>query len=261
MRKRISPEEWVTRPLRGLVIVLALVLMWLVVSLFWVPQVAGVSPPAQLLKIQFDDKAVVAVPITTPTYDFVDRPLFLSSRRPAAGAPIVDPQSELPTTEVFTLDGFSLKGVFSSEGVEGVMLKSEEGESVRLYLGQDLEGLKLAQVESRGALFSAPENSGRPDVRLAMELGVIPVTITQPSSDQAALASAEGDDGGSQLNPLSFEGMDAARADARDRARARRDQAMKEMSEDDMKVGRRTGGSDDSGSKTYERKGMIGERN
>ena len=222
------PDAALQRALLGALLVLGLAAVWLLLTLVWVPEIDGRRPPEALLAypsaVGQDDPQSV-----TETYDFVDRPLFLAGRRPVVVAETSDDSApEQQATEVVSLDGFSLLGVFSSQGVGGVMLKSDDGDSVRLFVGQELQGMTLAGVESRGALFTAPERSGRPDVRLAMELGSIPMPATT-ASPEATEDDAEQDQ--PELDPLSFAGMDAAKRDRSSEAaqrRRERDQAWRQ---------------------------------
>lgn len=255
MNEGLNSEAMFARSLRGLMILMALMMAWLLLSLVWVPQVASVAPPVELLTTRSHTDTAVSSPVSTPTYDFVDRPLFLAGRRPVVNEPLDDVQSEPLTTEVVTLDGFSLMGVFSSGGVEGVMLKSEQGESLRLYLGQDLEGLQLTQVESRGALFSAPEKSGRPDVRLAMELGVIPMPVSGTSATDELTEEVPSAENEPQFNPLSFEGMDAMKVAQREKARARQLEALRSLTKEDMMLSPSAESGEPSG---YQIQGTIG---
>lgn len=224
-----NPDTALQSILRAALTVLGLAAMWLVLTVVWVPEIDSMRPPQALLEYppvvsSQDDQASV-----TATYDFVDRPLFLFGRRPvivveAAG----ESEREQQATEVVSLDGFTLLGVFSSQGVEGVMLKSDEGDSLRLYVGEELQGMTLAGVESRSALFSAPARSGRPDVRLAMELGSIPMPAGG-SLTVAAMDNVERDQ--PKSNPLSFEAMDSASRDRSSEAaqrRRERDKAWRE---------------------------------
>ena len=224
-----NPDAALQKFLRATMILLGMALLWLVLTFAWVPEIDSMRPPQALLEYptavssQYDQQPV------TGTYDFVDRPLFLTGRRPVIAAETSDePEREQQATEVLSLDGFSLLGVFSSQGIGGVMLKSDDGDSLRLYVGQELEGMTLAGVESRSALFTALERSGRPDVRLAMELGSIPMPAGGPS--RAAVADGAKPDQ-PQSNPLTFAAMDSANKDRSSEAakrRRERDKAWRE---------------------------------
>ena len=253
-----NPDTALQSILRGGLAVLGLAATWLLVTVVWVPEIDSMRPPQALLEYppvvsSQDDKASV-----TATYDFVDRPLFLTGRRPVIVAEgSGEPELEQQATEVVSLDGFALLGVFSSQGVGGVMLKSDDGDSLRLYVGEELQGMTLAGVESRSALFEAPARSGRPDVRLAMELGSIPMPAGGIST-VAVEDDAEPDQ--PKSNPLTFEAMDAASRDRSNEAaqrRRERDQAWRERvvenlgkSTASVAQGRGSGDDEDKGVKS-----------
>ena len=240
----LDVDALLRRCLRGMIVAAVLALSWLLLTLVWVPEVKGLRPPDAVMAAPSAANGARDAQVMA-NYDFVDRPLFLAGRRPVVVSEAPDEsERERQARDVVSLEGFSLLGVFSSEVAQGVMLKSATGESMRLYVGQDLEGMTLVDVESRAALFSPSQGSQQEDVRLAMELGTISIQSAPP---EAAVSADGAQDSTPDLDPLSFAGMDASRGRAgqseADERRARAEEWRQKVLEGQSKMGIRPGGS------------------
>ena len=88
--------------------------------------------------------------------DFVTRPLFLAVRRPTAPVVVADAVLEPASQEQeMPFDGVGLLGVFASGGVEGAIVKLEDGTRLRVYLGEAVNGWELTETGLRSAVFAA----------------------------------------------------------------------------------------------------------
>ena len=92
--------------------------------------------------------------------DFVTRPLFLAVRRPTAPVVIAEAMPE-PASQVqeMPFDGVGLLGVFASGGVEGAIVKLDDGTRLRVYLGESVNGWELTETGLRSAVFVAPSGA------------------------------------------------------------------------------------------------------
>ena len=229
----VSPEFVLKRSMQTLGGLLVLGAIWVAYVATWPPSVDSVPPSESLLTDLSGPLSTLDKPVPLASFDFVDRPLFRADRRPAPKV-LVDstpaPKRE-PMQETEKLEGFSLTGVFSSGVVQGVMLRSDDGDRIRVNLGDTLEGLTLRSVDSRSAVFVSGNASDQNEVRLAMVLASIPmpsftVTDSRPAGESAPGAEALGSYEPA-VDALSFESIYASRADKK-AARLARNQAMAE---------------------------------
>lgn len=166
----------------------ALILMG--VSL-WTPKVSPVMPSRAALaqeKVGFE-----MTDITQSEGAFVARPLFLSNRRP--GAPgmstVVEPMPVAPSDEKpGRIEDVSLLGVFSSDGVAGVIVAEKGVGPRRIFEGDTLQGWILVDVEPRAAVFSDGDRTARVDMTLLPGLPA-------PTSSREASGPARMAEGGS----------------------------------------------------------------
>ena len=109
---------------------------------------------------------------------FVNRPLFLSSRRP-----VVSPEEapELAQPEVVNADvverieGVTLLGIFSSADASGVIVSEKGVGQRRIFEGDQLQGWELVSVEPRGAVFSGGGRTARLDMQIVSKVAGSPV--------------------------------------------------------------------------------------
>jgi len=228
-----SPEFIVRRSIQALGGLLALGAMWVAFSIAWPPTVDSVPPSESLLTNLPASLSTLDKPVPLASFDFVDRPLFRADRRPAPET-LVDSTpvpKRKPMQETEKLEGFSLTGVFSSGVVQGVMLRSDDGDRIRVNLGDTLEGLTLRSVDARSAVFVSGNAGDESEVRLAMVLASIPMLSSRlaesrPAGESAPEAEAVGTDE-PVADALSFDSIYASRADKK-AARLARNQAMAE---------------------------------
>ena len=94
--------------------------------------------------------------VAEESLDFIDRPLFWSSRRPPVAAiteevAVVAQVSDEAKAE--KLEGIQLLGTFGSGDQSGVIVAAKDDERDRLYVGDTLSGWTLTEVASRAAFF------------------------------------------------------------------------------------------------------------
>jgi len=96
------------------------------------------------------------------SFDFIFRPVFALTRKPPA-------QPDLPSAEeaaalaaleadalvVESIDGVKLLGIFGSGEVAGVIIRLDNGERQRVFVGESIKGWRLQSIESRRAFLQA----------------------------------------------------------------------------------------------------------
>jgi len=108
---------------------------------------------------------LAAVPLAVPgsatatlAGEIVQRPLFLTGRRPPQPITAPEPEPELPGAGA--LDDVKLVGTFSSGGQAGVIIRVA-GERRRVLLGEAVDAWTLKSVDAKVARFVAPDGRRR----------------------------------------------------------------------------------------------------
>ena len=126
------------------------------------------------------DTLALAEPDSVGSSDgFVDRPLFLISRRPAASlaeAPELAQPQTVYEDAAEQIEGVTLLGIFSSGDASGVIVSEKGVGHRRIFEGDQLQGWELVGVEPRGAVFSGGGGFARLDMQIVSKV---------PGSDQA----------------------------------------------------------------------------
>jgi hypothetical protein len=135
------------------------------IGISWLsPNVDPIMPGSGVLSEEGD--LTTGLPATHPSTSFVDRPLFMTSRRPVneveAGTTIEEQAAESIAVEQIT--GATLLGVFASGDVSGVIV-AEKGTRRRIVEGEQLQGWELMSVEPRGAVFTDGGRMARLDMQ------------------------------------------------------------------------------------------------
>ena len=151
----------------------------------WDPSVTALAPAE--LKGQPVVLSGLSPDTGEPTMDFVFRPLFNVSRRPAQKIAVPEPDVEIAAVKEAVeadMKGFVLLGVFASAESEGVILRSKDGARRRLYVGEQVGGWTLNSVEPRAGEFSGPSGeSGR--LTLAITSSLPPLAAPQRTEQSA----------------------------------------------------------------------------
>lgn len=167
----------------------------------WTPSVQPVLP-AELESSYSALTGTVASPSQAPL-DFIFRPLFNSSRAPRDNTAPVKAEEPVSSPELVVVDmsGYQLMGTFASEGREGVILKTKDGDRQRLLIGQVLDGWELDAVNARSGLFT---NQSGEIAELGLALAMLPeqrsVMLNPPSGalgDEASPSAVNPDQQGS----------------------------------------------------------------
>ena len=195
------------------------VALLLIVSL-WTPDVEPIMPERAAL---IDDTPTPGEPDSVGSSNgFVNRPLFLSSRRPVAPLEEAPELAQLETINedvVEQIEGVTLLGIFSSGDASGVIVSEKGVGHRRIFEGDQLQGWELVGVESRGAVFSGEGKIARLDMQIVSKVAA-PVShntdrdLTGPSAEPRV-----GTGGTTEQAPSfvpTFESMYQSRA-ARDR--------------------------------------------
>ena len=94
------------------------------------------------------------------SFDFVFRPVFALDRKPRRPDLPSEDEAALVASGadafvVESIDGVNLLGIFGSEEVAGVIIRLDNGERQRLFVGESIKGWTLGSIESRRALLQA----------------------------------------------------------------------------------------------------------
>lgn len=215
----------------------------LVAHSFWSPDVEPMRPrelaPDTSAIEPFNDVR------SDESMDFIFRPLFWSSRRPASRTEAaVDEVVEQPAETVAStsLEGVTLLGVFSSNSKQGAIFSNETNEVTRLYVGESLQGWRLERAELRSAIFRNGDGAlAKLELAVASSLPLPEAVATRgdtrrvgssgaPDSPQIINNSAAGESKREPANiPMTFEAiadrkrLEAESADAGKTARSKED--------------------------------------
>ena len=159
-----SSDSLLDRALKPIWVAVAIGGMALIGISWWTPNVDPIMPGSGVLSEEGD--LTTSLPETNPSTSFVDRPLFMTSRRPVdgveAGTTIEERATESVAVEQIT--GATLLGVFASGDVSGVIV-AEKGTRRRIVEGEHLQGWELTSVEPRGAVFTDGGRMARLDMQ------------------------------------------------------------------------------------------------
>ena len=161
----------------------------LLIASLWTPDVEPIMPERAAL---IDDTPTPREPDSVGSSNgFVNRPLFLSSRRPVAPleeAPELAQPETINEDVVEQIEGVTLLGIFSSGDASGVIV-SEKGEGQRrIFEGDQLQGWELVGVEPRGAVFSGGGKTARLDMQIISTVTGSPVR-RKIDNDRAGLGA------------------------------------------------------------------------
>ena len=150
--------------------VVAGVALLIIISL-WTPDVEPIMPERAAL---IDDTPTPGEPDSVGSSNgFVNRPLFLSSRRPVAPLEEAPELAQLETINedvVEQIEGVTLLGIFSSGDASGVIVSEKGVGHRRIFEGDQLQGWELVGVESRGAVFSGAGKTARLDMQIVSKV-------------------------------------------------------------------------------------------
>ena len=159
-----SSGSLLDRVLKPIWVAVAIGGMALIGISWWTPNVDPIMPGSGVLS--GDGDLATGLPATNPSTSFVDRPLFMTSRRPVnevdVGTAIEEQVAKSLAVEQIT--GAKLLGVFASGDVSGVIV-AEKGTRRRLTEGERLQGWELMSVEPRGAVFTDGGRMARLDMQ------------------------------------------------------------------------------------------------
>ena len=159
-----SGDSLLDRALKPIWVAVAIGGMALIGISWWTPNVDPIMPGSGVLSEGGD--LATGLPETNPSTSFVDRPLFMTSRRPVdgveAGTAIEEQAAE--SIAVAKITGATLLGVFASGDVSGVIV-AEKGTRRRIVEGEQLQGWELMSVEPRGAVFADGGRMARLDMQ------------------------------------------------------------------------------------------------
>ena len=146
------------------------VALLLIISL-WTPDVEPIMPERTAL---VGDTLALGEPDLVGSSDgFVTRPLFLTSRRPAASlaeAPELAQPQTVYEDAVEQIEGVTLLGIFSSSDASGVIVSEKGVGHRRIFEGDLLQGWELVGVESRGAVFYGAGKTARLDMQIVSKV-------------------------------------------------------------------------------------------
>ena len=105
------------------------------------------------------EKALAASRPGLSSFDFIFRPVFALNRKPPVQPGVTEIAADQALTdgvsEVESIDGVSLLGIFGSGEVSGAIVRLDNGERRRITVGESVKGWKLSAVESRRARLLA----------------------------------------------------------------------------------------------------------
>lgn len=195
---------------KWLLVALALGVVGVVATLLTRPQVAANPPSEALFTVAPPESALMAL----ESLDFVFRPLFAADRRPPADIEAVASTAE--TVGQAALKGVTLIGVFASGDAQGVILRRDSGERLRVVEGNSIDGWQLRRVEARAAVFVT--GTGEAGLEDRLEMGVmsnLPAPETVPSRGTSgavgpSAVAADGDDRDTQAGSETAPDSEAA---------------------------------------------------
>ena len=105
------------------------------------------------------EKALAASRPDLSSFDFIFRPVFALNRKPPVHPGVTESAADQAATaavsEVESIDGVSLLGIFGSGEVSGAIVRLDNGERRRITVGESVKGWKLSAVGSRRASLLA----------------------------------------------------------------------------------------------------------
>lgn len=175
---------------------------------FWQPTVEPLMPAE--LAMASPVGAVSPGMTQQESLDFVFRPLFLMSRRPAeprAPEVVAVPEPDQQSVDRRLLEGYQLLGVFSSGDRGGVILLDPAQERVRLYIGDSIGGWVLQSTDLRSAHF-VDAAGGRASLELAMASSLpMPQSVAvSPRREPATSVNTAGKGEGDNPSPSAYDG-------------------------------------------------------
>lgn len=202
--------DWLMWPgthLKPIGLVLAAGVISIGINALWLPSVEPI-PPSNLAPFATTASQVEEGLVAEESLDFIDRPLFWSSRRPPVAASTDEVAAVAPVTDeasVEQLKGVQLLGTFGSGDHSGVIIAAQEDERDRLYVGDTLDGWTLIEVALRAAFFeSAAGARASIDLAVASNLPkprIVAVTTPSDAPPTQADLSSEGDATPSSAEP------------------------------------------------------------
>ena len=150
--------------------VVAGVALLIIISL-WTPDVEPIMP--ERTAVVGDTLALGEPDLVGSSDGFVARPLFLTSRRPAASlaeAPELAQPQTVYEDAAEQIEGVTLLGIFSSGDASGVIVSEKGVGHRRIFEGDQLQGWELVGVESRGAVFSGGGKTARLDMQIVSKV-------------------------------------------------------------------------------------------
>ena len=176
-------DLWWDRALKPVWAAVAAGSVILLVISFWKPQVDPIMPESAFPDLQ--STHVHSSDMPEAGNDFVERPLFMTDRRPVEVGEAVVVESGIESTQqAAAIQGVALLGVFSSGGSSGVVV-SERGKGQRRLLeGDTLQGWVLSDVNARDAIFINEGRTATLQMEVASQLSQ-PVPV-RSRGDEAA---------------------------------------------------------------------------
>ena len=184
---------------------------------FWQPTVEPLMPAE--LTMASPVRAVSPGMTQQESLDFIFRPLFLTSRRPAeprAPEMVAVPEPNQQSVDRRLLEGYQLLGVFSSGDRGGVILLDQAKERVRLYTGDSIGGWVLQSTSLRSASFSnAAGATASLELAMASSLPMPRSVAVSPDRESATGVNTAGNREGEGENssppaydgPITFESI------------------------------------------------------
>ena len=204
------------RPLRlsAALLVGTMVLVILQASLAGTPK--PVMPSAALFQSVDIEQPLTASLPELSSFDFIFRPVFSLTRRPPQR--VADKEVKPDTlerggisAEPKAFEGANLLGIFGSEEVEGAIIRLDNGDPIRLNVGEQLNGWSLQSVSAREIQFVS-ETGEVADLDMVLSSAQVPIP--------AASATKVPDTVESQKNKVTTQGDGSADTAAEDERQA-----------------------------------------
>jgi hypothetical protein len=184
--------NWPIGHLRVIGVAAALGVAALLVGFLWTPQVEAIFPAE--LEARAITSGAPGRSSAVTSADFVFRPLFRADRRPAPATELIQDQVPVPAylESENLLEDYRLLGVFSSGDQKGVIVSqgNKGRERRRVYVGEDMEGWVLTDVESRSASFNRGDGvSGKLVLAVASSLPALEAPAEARVSEEEEAAA------------------------------------------------------------------------
>ena len=175
-----------------------------------------VMPAAALFQSVDIEQPLAASLPELSSFDFIFRPVFSLTRRPpkrAADNKIKSGALESGdiSAEPKAFEGANLLGIFGSGEVEGAIIRLDNGESIRLDVGEKLNGWSLQSVSAREIQFVS-ETGEVADLDMVLSAAQMPLP--------AASAPEVPDTGESKKSKVTTQGDESADTAAEDEGQA-----------------------------------------